>query len=380
MAFNLTQPARKHLVDNALESSVIGLSHSLDLRRIGAHPDHWYPVAWATDLKFGSALGVRFAGEPIVVVRTETGRLYALEDRCAHRQVPLSQGVVDGERLRCTYHGWTYDCAGACVDVPYIGLGLARSPNGVRAYPVCEVDGLVFVFPGNPALAEARKPTVLGAAADKRYKTRKLNRQVAAHYTFMHENLMDMNHQFLHRKQMGSIRAKCLDRRQGADWIEVDYTFSRSGGGQSAGEKVIVKLGRTTKKTGTFSDLMTIATRYPYQDLRVWVGREDKMKEPVLHVWLGYLPLDPTQRSNRTFGYLSVLKPPAPGLIHVVWPFVTWFTERIFAEDKQIVEQEQAAHDAQGQDLNNEIFPAIRDLRALLVRCGLRPEGETKLD
>jgi len=364
------------LMDNATLQSDVDPGQSVDLRHIGAHPDHWYPVAWSSDLKFQSALGVRFAGEPIVVVRTKTGQLYALEDRCAHRQVPLSQGVVDGEQLRCTYHGWTYDCAGACVNVPYIGLGNARSANGVRNYPVCEVDGLLFVFPGNPILAEARKPTVLGAATDKRYKTRKLYRQVAAHYSFMHENLMDMNHQFLHRKQMGSIRAKCLDRRQGSDWIEVDYTFNRSGGGgQSAGEKVIVKLGRTTKKTGAFTDLMTIATRYPYQDLRVWVGREDKLKEPVLQVWLGYLPLDAAQRSNRTFGYLSVLKPSVPGVIHVLWPFVTWFTERIFTEDKNIVEQEQAAHDAQGRDLNNEIFPAIRDLRALLTRCGLRPEG-----
>lgn len=358
--------------DTSFASSVFDLGQSADLRRVGAHPDHWYPVAWATDLKAGSALGVRFAGEPIVVVRTKTGQIYALEDRCAHRQVPLSQGVVDGETLRCNYHGWTYDCTGSCVDIPYIGMGRDRLPNGVKAYPVCEIDGLLFVFPGNSTLAETRKPAALGMAADKRYKTRRLNRKVAAHYTFMHENLMDMNHQFLHRKQMGSIRAKCLDRRQGADWIEVDYTFSRGGGGgQSAGERVIVKLGRAGQK-GSFTDLMTIATRYPYQDLRVWVGREDKLKEPVLQVWLGYLPLDAEQRSNRTFGYLSVLKPPVPGLIHLVWPFVSWFTEKIFTEDKNIVEQEQAAHDAQGQDRNNEIFPAIRDLRALLIRCGLR--------
>ena len=353
---------------------------AVDLRKVGAHPDHWYPVAWSTDLKAGKALGVHFAGEPIALVRTATGSLYALEDRCAHRQVPLSDGVVEGERLRCNYHGWTYDKAGACVDIPYIGMGKCRLPNGVKAYPVCEVDGLLFVFPGDATLATARQPASLGGAADPRYKTRRLNREVAAHYTFMHENLMDMNHQFLHRKQMGSIRAKCLDRRSGPDWVEVDYTFSRSddGKGKSAGEKVIVDLvraGRKGPKNAPFTDLMTVATRYPYQDLRVWVGREDNMKQPVLQVWLGYLPLDKGQRTNRTFGYLSVLKPPVPGLIHLAWPLVTWFTERIFTEDKGIVEQEQAAHDVQGRDRNNEIFPAIRDLRAVLARCGQRPAG-----
>ena len=47
------------------------------------------------------------------------------------------------------------------------------------------------------------------------------------------------------------------------------------------------------------------------------------------------------------------------------------FTEQIFKEDKEIVEMEQAAHDAQGDDWNNEVFPPIRDLRELLVRCGV---------
>ena len=55
-----------------------------------------------------------------------------------------------------------------------------------------------------------------------------------------------------------------------------------------------------------------------------------------------------------------------PGIIHAVWPFVTWFTENIFREDKEIVEYEQRAYDAQGADWNNEVFPPIRDLRSVL--------------
>ena len=92
--------------------------------------------------------------------------------------------------------------------------------------------------------------------------------------------------------------------------------------------------------------------------------------DPVLDVWLGYTPLDAEQRTNRTFGYLSVKKPRVPGIIQAVWPFVTWFTENIFREDKEIVEYEQRAYDAQGADWNNEVFPPIRDLRDVLTRCG----------
>ncbi len=91
----------------------------------------------------------------------------------------------------------------------------------------------------------------------------------------------------------------------------------------------------------------------------------------MLDVWLGYTPLDKEQRTNRTFGHLSVMKPRVAALLYAAWPFITWFTENIFREDKQIVEREQEAHDAQGGDWNNEVFPAIRDLRALLARCGV---------
>jgi len=360
-------------------SEKIGLAqdrHSLashdtvDLRRVDSHPDHWYPLAWSDELAAGKTLGRRLMGEPVVLYRGASGNVFALEDRCAHRQVPLSIGVVDGDVLKCGYHGWAYDCSGKCVDVPYFGM--EKLPNGVRSYPAREIDGLIFVFPGDPALADAAAPASLGSTMNRDYKTRKLNREVDCHYTFMHENLFDMNHQFLHRKNMGTIKAKCLGKRSGDNWCEVDYTFDRTGGRASMGETVIVDLVRSRGgKQKNLNDLMTIRTEYPYQRLKVWVGKKvGGDLEPVLDVWLAYTPLDKEQRTNRTFGYLSVKKPPVPGLIHVFWPFVTWFTERIFTEDKVIVQLEQAAHDAQGTDWNNEVFPPIRDLRALLARQG----------
>jgi renierapurpurin 18,18'-hydroxylase len=344
--------------------------NAFDLRRVGAHPDQWYPLAWSDELKPGRALGRRFAGQPIVLYRGDSGQVHALEDRCAHRQVPLHLGVVSGDRIKCHYHGWTYDCSGKCVEVPY--LGKERLPNGVRNYPARDIDGLIFVFPGDPALAQARAPAQLGSSQRRDYKTRRLNREVACHYTFMHENLFDMNHQFMHRKQMGSIRAMCLGRDHGDGWAQVEYSFSRIGGRTSVGEHIIVDLVRKRGESSKdFGDHMRIRTDYPSQSLKVWVGREIRQTDdPVLDVWLCYTPLDAEQRTNRTYGYLSVKKPPVPGLIHAVWPFVVWFTEKIFREDKHIVEAEQKAYDAQGADWNNEVFPALRDLRGVLARCG----------
>jgi renierapurpurin 18,18'-hydroxylase len=337
-------------------------SDGRDLRTIDAHPDHWYPIAWSRELKPGKMLARRFAGEPVVIVRSAQGVLFALENRCAHRQVPLSHGVVKGCTVRCGYHGWAYDASGKCVDVPYLG---GRLPNGVQSYPVHEVDGLIFIFPGDATLAEARRPAALGAKGHRGYKTRELNREVAAHYTFMHENLFDMNHQFLHRRQMGMIKAGCLGRDSGENWAEVRYTFDRVSGSATIGEGAILGMMRGVDESQR-KDRMVIRTDYPYQTLTF--AMDDG--EPVLSVWLGYTPQDKAQRSNRTFGYLSVKRPKFPLLLDAVWPFITMFTESIFREDKEIVEMEQAAHDAQGCDWNNEVFPPIKDLRSLLLRCG----------
>jgi hypothetical protein len=195
----------------------------------------------------------------------------------------------------------------------------------------------------------------------------------------MHENLFDMNHQFMHRKQMGSIRARCLGKAHGENWAQVEYSFSRVDGKASLGETVIVDLMRKRGEAKKdFSDHMRIRTDYPSQSLKVWVGRDIKQTDdPVLDVWLGYTPLDAEQRTNRTYGYLSVKKPGLPGIIHAAWPFVTWFTERIFQEDKDIVEAEQRAYDTQGGDWNNEVFPPLKDLRTVLARCGkpMQPSG-----
>src|SRR6202007_136211 len=89
--------------------------NAFDLRRVGAHPDYWYALAWSGELKEGKTLGGRFAGVPIVLYRGKGGRVFALEDRCAHRQVPLHLGVVEGEQLKGHYHGWAYDSRGRCV-------------------------------------------------------------------------------------------------------------------------------------------------------------------------------------------------------------------------------------------------------------------------
>ena len=324
-------------------------------------PDHWYPIARSSEIEPGKVIAARFAGLPIALARGEDGALAALEDRCAHRQVPLHEGVVCGNILRCGYHGWAYGMDGRCVDVPYLA-GAERGINAVRRYPCREAYGLAFVFPGDPAKAQTAVFPRVDSYADPAFKTRTLDRPVSCHWSFMHENLMDMNHQFLHRSLMGGISATLLGYERGPGWIEARYTFSRTKGKQSWGERLMI--GERVEAAAGDVDTMTIRTDYPYQTLTF---RRKGRRELSLDLWLAYVPVGNDQRANRTLGLMMIRRPGIPGAIHAAWPFIARFTDGIFAQDKRIVELEQQAWDAQGGDRNREVFPVIRALREVLA-------------
>jgi phenylpropionate dioxygenase-like ring-hydroxylating dioxygenase large terminal subunit len=243
-------------------------------------------------------------------------------------------------------------------------------PNRVRSYPCREAYGLVFVFPGDPEKVEATEFPDIPHGADPNYKIRYLNRRVECHYSFMHENLMDMNHQFLHRRLMGGIRTMFLGTREGDNWVEADYSFKRASGSQPLGEKFM--LGKRPEAAPGERDLMTIRTEYPYQSLKFWTAGSE---HPALDLWNVYIPVDAKQRINQTYGLIMVRRPSIPWLLDLFWPIIVWFTNGIFAEDKWICELEQAAFDRQGADWNQEIFPAIQALRKLLMEHGIQPSG-----
>lgn len=339
-----------------------------DIRKTGLNPDYWYPVARSRELKKGKLKAVSFAGEPVVLARAKNGTLFALENRCAHRQVPLVHGVLDGEELQCGYHCWRYDKTGRCVNVPYLDKQKSL-PNGVHAYPCREEYGLIFIYPGALDNIDGTPFPDIPTFHNPRYKTRYLDRAVRCHYSFMHENLMDMNHQFLHRRLMGGIRTVFLELRRDKKSVEVDYTFARVSGKQHLGEKFILKRIKAPDNNNAGDrDLMTIRTEYPYQSLRFWTAGSS---EPALDLWNVYIPVDREQRINHTYGLMMFRKPPIPGLMELLWPVIIWFTEGIFAEDRWIVEEEQKAFDNQGADWNQEIFPVIRALRELIIEKGV---------
>ncbi|HLB15359.1 MAG TPA: Rieske 2Fe-2S domain-containing protein [Burkholderiales bacterium] len=89
----------------------------------------WYVAAWDHEVTAERPFGRCLLNEPVVLYRTRSGAVAALEDRCCHRHFPLHRGAVAGDFLECGYHGFTYDASGKCVRVPGQDVVPAAAPT-----------------------------------------------------------------------------------------------------------------------------------------------------------------------------------------------------------------------------------------------------------
>lgn len=107
----------------------------------------WQPVYRAEDLKPGRAVPIKVMSQDLTLYRGEGGAAHVLAFRCAHRGTQLSTGWVEGDCIRCFYHGWKYDQTGQCVEQPAEEAGFAAKVK-VQAYPTQEYLGLIFAYLG----------------------------------------------------------------------------------------------------------------------------------------------------------------------------------------------------------------------------------------
>jgi 5,5'-dehydrodivanillate O-demethylase len=107
----------------------------------------WHPVFRAQDLAAGRAVPLRVMGEDFTLYRGADGAPHVLAARCAHRATQLSTGWVEGDCLRCFYHGWKYDPTGQCVEQPAEEASFARKVR-IASYPAQEYLGLIFAYLG----------------------------------------------------------------------------------------------------------------------------------------------------------------------------------------------------------------------------------------
>lgn len=120
----------------------------------------WHPIELSSAIAPGTSKEVRLLGEDLALYRGESGTPHLMVNRCAHRLTKLHTGWIEGESLRCMYHGWKYDASGQCVERPAERPG---SETGIRVttYAVHEYAGLIFAYLGEgepPVFDLPRKP------------------------------------------------------------------------------------------------------------------------------------------------------------------------------------------------------------------------------
>lgn len=154
--------------------------------------DCWYVAAESAEVVPGALLGRRLLGRDVLLYRTASGAVAALEDRCAHRALPLSLGRLVDDRVVCGYHGFTYDSSGACVAVP----SQPNPPYGARvpSWPVTEQGPFVWVWVGNARRAPAHPVPALPELESARWAVTGGATTVAAGFGLLHENALDRTH------------------------------------------------------------------------------------------------------------------------------------------------------------------------------------------
>jgi vanillate O-demethylase monooxygenase subunit len=184
--------------------------------------NYWYVAA--DDHEIGAQPFARtILNEPIVFFRKEDGTPVALEDRCCHRHVPLSKGTRVGDNLRCWYHGLTFDGTGKCVRVP--GQQTIPENARVRAYPVVERHKWVWIWMGDPALADPAKIPDYRWRDHSDWGCKGTYYYVKCNYQLIVDNLLDLTHlAFVHESTIGNaavVESADVQAKGGIDDVTV---------------------------------------------------------------------------------------------------------------------------------------------------------------
>src|ERR1700726_4359103 len=182
--------------------------HTRKRHRRKGHPmflrDYWYVAGY--DHEIGRRPFRRvIMGEPIVFYRLEDGTPVALQDRCAHRHLPLSMGKLVGDELQCHYHGLRFGTDGRCTRIP----GQEQIPRGakVKTYPVAERYHWIWIWMGDPALADPATITDFHWLDDPNHWGAKSSYlHVEANWQLVVDNLLDLTHlPFVHDTTIGNL-------------------------------------------------------------------------------------------------------------------------------------------------------------------------------
>ena len=162
--------------------------------------NHWYPAALGRDIDEGGAKKIELLGEEILLTR-QSGKVYAVEDRCPHRGIRFSSRPLfyTKETITCWYHTWTFDLeSGDLRTILSTPDSKMIGKCAIKTYPVEETKGVVFVFVGDIEPVPLSHDVAPGFLDENAVVYAAAPYDIASNWRLGCENGYDPGHQFIH--------------------------------------------------------------------------------------------------------------------------------------------------------------------------------------
>lgn len=297
----------------------------------------WF-VAARSDALRARPLAVTILQQPLVLGRMADGSVFAMEDRCPHRQVALSDGCITSDGIQCPYHGWTFGSDGKCSKIPGMPPAATLPSIAVRTITLREINGLIWVRLA--AGGDAEPPAVMTAAipnaAEFFWQT-----QWQAPVVDAIENFLDPLH--THTIHPGLVRTDGIRKpvqvslTRTADGFIVNYL------GQSVQSGLLYRLFESPRiaERAVFAGAGSARIEYRYKN------------GSAIHITLHFTPAN--QDQTHVFTSLHIENRWAPAWIVrlLVFPFL-----------KKVAHQDQRILEAQAR--NKSRFPPARGASTML--------------
>lgn len=314
-------------------------------------PEHiknsWFIATLSKNLK-NKPIPFKLFGQPIVLFRGKDNIPVALEDRCPHKNLPLSMGKVKKGNIECAYHGWQFNKNGRCTMIPCHGPkeSVENMRLTVPKYKTIEQDGWIWI--SREASSEKKAITPRTLTRHKDYAWFDISYKTIASPDLVLENGMDSPHTcFVH---------KGLFRSEPNQFVDVEITVNSN---QIVAETFGEKQKETSSKDARIftkkHDIRHIDSyHYPCSlQIDYWFGKS--------HV-ITHLHVTPNREGKTTvfirmgfrFRYLNWL----------YYPIIWVLTQKVVKQDRKILENQQKTINTMGC---RKFHNSIADLSAVKV-------------
>jgi vanillate O-demethylase monooxygenase subunit len=320
------------------------------VRELPAFPmNRWWVAGFSWELT-DKPLARTLLSRRLVLFRTPDGQVAALENRCCHKELPLSCGAVESRGLRCGYHGLLFDGQGQCVEIP--GQTNIPAKAKVPSYPLKEQDSILWLWVGDMDEAPTCEPPPYKVHNDPRYKYGGASYHYDAPYQLIHDNLLDLSH-------LGYVHVKTIG---GNPKLHMNATVKTTGEGEVV---KVIRLMPDSDPPPTYSAAWPFKARIDRWQEVVWFPSH-------CEIWTGAMDAgtadydDPEREGFHMRGFHGVT-PETESTAHYFWTIATNphpdkqdvtqlvvdQTAATFEEDKIIIEE---------QWNNQKAFPERRQI------------------